>query len=53
MIKKNFFLLYLFILTERTSRVGTKSRERIPSRFLTVGTEPDTGLKLTKHEIMT
>ena len=28
-------------------------RERIPSRFCTVSTEPDAGLKLRNHEIMT
>ena len=28
-------------------------RERNPSRILAVGTKPDTGLKLTKSEIMT
>ena len=27
--------------------------ERIPSRLCTVSTEPDMGLKLTNHEIMT
>ena len=54
------FLIYLFILTEteRASRGGMGwrggvGRERIPSRFHTVNTEPDSGLELTNREIMT
>ena len=30
-----------------------RGRERIPSRLHTVSTEPDVGLDLTNHEIMT
>ena len=30
-----------------------EGRERIPSRLLTVSTEPKVGLELTKREIMT
>ena len=35
--------------------VGTEreGRKRIPSRFCTVSTEPDVGLKLTNFEIVT
>ena len=32
---------------------GGAERERIPSRFHAVSAEPDTGLKLTNHKIMT
>ena len=38
------------------SRGGTErdgGRERTPSRLHTVGTQPDTGLDSTNHEIMT
>ena len=40
---------------ERKYKQGGAERERetIPSRLLTVTAEPDTGLKLTNHEIMT
>ena len=39
--------------TER-AREGQRERgERIPSRFYTVSTEPNTGLKLMNCEIMT
>ena len=30
-----------------------RERERIPSRLLNVSTEPDMGLELTNHEVMT
>ena len=30
-----------------------RGRERIPSRLCNVSAEPDVGLKLTNHEIMT
>ena len=50
---------HLFIYFERdrdsTSRRRTErgERERIPSRFRAVSTEPDAGLELTNREIMT
>ena len=34
-------------------RERERERERIPSRLLTVSTEPDVGLELTNCEIMT
>ena len=34
-------------------RERERERERIPSRLQIVSTEPDLGLKLTDHEIMT
>ena len=45
-----------YLLRERVSepeRGREKGRERIPSRFHTISAEPDTGLELTNHEIMT
>ena len=41
---------------ERESKPGSgreRGRERTPSRLRAVSTEPDMGLKLTNHEIMT
>ena len=52
---KNVFI-YLFILRERErAGEGQKERERgrIPSRLHTIGAEPDAGLNLTNHEIVT
>ena len=34
-------------------RSRERGKERIPSRLHTVSTEPDVGLELTNHEIMT
>ena len=34
-------------------RERERERERIPSRLYVVNTEPNTGLHLTNHEIMT
>ena len=51
-----FFFLSLFILgaSKREGEGETeRERERIPSRLCTVGTEPNTGLKLTNLEVMT
>ena len=51
-----FFNVYLFILKERVFEQGRGTemgRERIPSRLCAVSTEPDAGLDLTNHEIMT
>ena len=42
--------MYLFILRER-KREG--EGERIPNRFCVVSAEPDAGLALTNHEVMT
>ena len=36
-----------------SKRERERERERIPSRLLTVSTEPDVGLELTSHEIVT
>ena len=59
-----FFLVYLFILRdrgvrgkrERESREGAEregERESQAGSWLAVSTEPDAGLKLRNHEIMT
>ena len=48
--------MYLFILRERVSGRGSErqgERERIPSRLSTVSAEPNVGLKLTNHEVLT
>ena len=45
------FILSLFILRMRGR--GRARKERIPSRLCTVSTEPNAGLKLMNHEIMT
>ena len=48
-----FFFLSLFSF-ERESVCGReRGRQRIPNRLCTVSAEPDMGLKLRKHEIMT
>ena len=46
------FKVYLFILRKRGRR-AERTRERIPSRFCAVSTEPNTGLHPTNREIMT
>ena len=39
---------------ERESRGGAeRERQRIPSRLCTISAEPDVGLEVTNHEIMT
>ena len=52
-----FFLsLFIYLFRERESACAWEQQregERIPSRLPTVSTEPDVGLKLTNHEIMT
>ena len=54
-----FLKVYLFILREKRESICANEegqrerRERIPSRFLTVSTEPDMELDLTKCENMT
>ena len=58
-VGKTFFNVYFFILREREreseNRGGTKKRgrQRILSRFHTVSTEPNVGLKIINHELMT
>ena len=39
----------------QSTQAGEKQgqKERIPSRFCTVSAEPDTGLELTDHEMVT
>ena len=51
-----FFVLkfHLFILREREQAAeGQREGERIPSRLYTISVEPDAGLDLMNHEIMT
>ena len=52
---KFFFFLSLFILRgkQHEQRRGRERRERISSRLHAVSTEPDVGLDLRNHEIMT
>ena len=57
----NVFILFIFFLSERQSVSGERAeRERegdteseAGSRLRAVGTEPQVGLELTDHEIMT
>ena len=53
----NFFLslfIYFEREKERMSRRGVeRGRKRIPGRLYVVSTEPDAGLELTNHVIMT
>ena len=50
----DFFFLSLFIYSEREGGVGAEEgRERIPSRLLTINTEPDAELGPANREIMT
>ena len=53
--------MYLFILRERErenvcaqnqGRGRERGKERLPSRLCTVSAEPDAGLELTNHEIV-
>ena len=49
------FLMFIYLGRESTS-MGGEEREkisRIPSRFCAVSSEPDVGLDLTNHKIMT
>ena len=52
-----FILLSLFIYFERDretqEREGQRKRESQAGSFNTVSTEPEAGLELTNHEIMT
>ena len=53
-----FFFLNVFMYFERERekvQAGERQRERerVPSRLLTVSTEPDMGLQFTNREIMT
>ena len=52
-----FMFVYLFILIgrerERAGRGRRRGRDRISSRLHAVSTEPDAGLNLMNHEIMT
>ena len=53
----SLMVVYLFIFERERGQAGEgqreRGRERIPSRFSTISAEPDVGLKLTNHEIMT
>ena len=49
-----FFFGCLFIYFEKErEREWGRGRERIPRRLYTVSAEPNVGLKVTNHEIMT
>ena len=52
-----FFLMFIYFLErkrERTSREGAEiGGQRIQSRLCTDSREPDAGLELTNHEMMT
>ena len=52
-----FFNVYLFLReresTHELGRDRERGRERMPSRFHAISTEPDVGLELTNWEIMT
>ena len=49
-----FLHLFLYFEKERErARAGEGQRERISSRLHTVSLEPDAGLELTNHEVMT
>ena len=52
---KNFFNVHLFRERGRENEQGwaERERERIPSRLCMVSAEPNTGLELKNHEIMT
>ena len=59
-LKKNFFLMLIFERETETEHKSGRSRERkgdteseAGSRLRAVLTEPDTGLELTNHEIVT
>ena len=57
-LKLLFLIVYVFILRERerarTSKGGAEREgDRIQSRFHAVSSEPDPGLELVNHEIMT
>ena len=45
--------IYLFLRECEQGRGRERKRERISSRLCTVSTEPDVGLGLTNHKIMT
>ena len=46
--------LFIYLFLERGGERGReRERERIPSRLHAVSTEPDIGLDLGNHEIMT
>ena len=48
--------MLLIFESEREYELGRsreRGRERIPSKFRAASTEPNVGLKLTNHEIMT
>ena len=51
----SFKFIYLFLREgeHKQGRERKRKRERIPSRLCTVSTEPNMGLELTNHEIMT
>ena len=58
-LKKIFFDVYLFLREERErdrvpgGRGRVRGRQRLRSRLHAVSTEPDAGLELMDHEIMT
>ena len=52
-LKKNFFKFLIYFEREMGDRDKGKGREKIPSRLYAVRAEPDKGLKLMNHEIIT
>ena len=50
---KYFFNLFILESQSKWGRGRERRRERIPSGFCTASTEPDVGLELSNHEIMT
>ena len=55
-LKKKFFFKFIHFERNRESKQGEgreRGRERIPSKFCTVSTEPNAELEVRKHKIMT
>ena len=48
----DYYLLKFIYFGEREHGIE-KGRQRIPSRLCTISAEPDVGLELRNHEIMT
>ena len=49
----NFFLIFIYFETEKEMEKGQRERERESQADCTVSTEPDAGLDLMNHEIVT
>ena len=48
-----YFIFLSLVIYPEGVRGGKREGDRIPSRLRAVNTEPNAGLKLTNHEIMT